>query len=82
MCSKPTVDTKEETIDPLRDKRVVDVLRKQNMEHCFVAPWSFGQEGLEEHRLEIPRAMAMNFKGQFFIAESYNSKVKVFDRRG
>ena len=82
MCSRLTVDTKEETIDPLRDERVVEVLRKQNMEHCFVAPWSFGQVGLEEHRLEIPRAMAMNFKGQFIIAESWNSKVKVFDRRG
>ena len=26
--------------------------------------------------------MAMNFKGQFIIAESVNSKVKMFDRRG
>ena len=82
MCSRPTVDTKEETIDPLRDERVVDVLRKQNMEHCFVAPLSFGQEGVEEHRLKNPCAMAMNSKGQFIIAESCNRKVKVFDRRG
>ena len=82
MCSRPTADTKEETIDPLRDERVVDVLRKQNMEHCFVAPWSFGQEGVKEHRLENPSAMAMNSKGQFIIAETDNSKVKMFDRRG
>ena len=82
MCSRPTVDTKGETIDPLRDERLVDVLRKQNMEHCFVAPWSFGQEGVKEHRLENLCSMAVNSKGQFIIAESYSSKVKVFDRRG
>ena len=81
MCSSPTVDTKEETIDPLRDERVVDVLRKHNMEHCFIAPWSFGQEGVEEH-IRDPSGMAMNSKGQFIIAESDDSEVKVFDRGG
>ena len=76
------VDTEKESIDPLRDERVVEVLRKQSMEHCFVAPWSFGQEGEEEHRLEVPSGMTMNCKGQFIITELYNSRVKVFDRRG
>ena len=80
----PRVDTDEESIDPLRDKRVVEVLLKQGMEHCFVqiATWSFGQEGVEEHRLKNPSGMAMNSQGQFIITESYDSKVKVFDRRG
>ena len=50
----PRVDTEEESIDPLRDKRAVEVLRKQGMKHCFVTPWSFGQEGVEEQRLENP----------------------------
>ena len=78
----PTVDTEEEYINPLRDERVVEVLREQNMEHCFIAPWSFGQEGVEKHRLKNPYGMAMNSKGQFIIAEIDISKVKVFDRRG
>ena len=75
------VDTEEESIDPLRSGRVVEVLRKQSMERCFVAPWSFGHEGLEEHRLKNPRAMAMKSKGHFIITES-DGKVKVFDRTG
>ena len=78
---RPTVDTEEENIDPLHDERVVEVLRKQKMEHCFVAQWSFSQEGVEEHRLKNPRAMAMNSKGHFIITEC-DGKVKVFDRRG
>ena len=77
----PTVDTEEESIDPLRDERVVEVLRKQSMERCFLAPWSFGQEGMEENRLENACGMAMNSKGHFIIAES-DGEVKVFDRRG
>ena len=86
LWMSPTVDTEEESIDPLRDQRVVEILRKQSMEHCFVAQWSFGQEGEEKHRLRNPSGMAMNSKGQFIITEQtendYNSKVKVFDRRG
>ena len=80
----PTVDTEEGNIDPLRDGRLVEVVRKQGMKDCIVksAPWSFGQEGVEEHRLKHPCGMAMNSKGQFIITESDNSRVKVFDRRG
>ena len=82
--TSPSLDTEEESIDPLRDKRVVEVLRKRDMEHCFVeiATWSFGQEGVKEHRLKNSCGMAMNSKGQFSITESNNGKVKVFDRRG
>ena len=83
LWMSPLVYTEEGNIDPLRDERVVDVLREQNMEHCFVAPWSFGQEGVEEHRLSgNPCGMAMNSRGQFIITESDNSNVKVFDSRG
>ena len=77
-----TVDTENGSIDPLRDERLVEVLRKQNMEHCFVAPWSFGQEGKRVHRLRNQYGMAMNSKGQFIITEIDNTKVKVFDKRG
>ena len=76
----PTVDTEEGNIDPLRDGRVVEVLRKQGMEHCFVAPWLFGQGGV--HKLKTPYGMVINSKGQFIITETATNKVKVFDRRG
>lgn len=61
----PRVDAGEESIDPLCDERVVKVLHKQGMEHCFVeiATWPFGQEGEEDHRLKNSCGMAMNSKG-------------------
>jgi len=80
----PLVDTEEGNIDPLRDERVVEVLRKQGMEHCFVGiePRSFHLGGVVDHSLEKPWGMAMNSKGQFIITESKNRQVEVFDRRG
>ena len=77
-----TDDNEEGNIDPLRDERVVEVLRKQGMEHCFVAQWEFGQEGVEEHKLKNPSGITINSKGHFIIIERGNTRVKVFDRSG
>ena len=55
----PAVDIGEDKVDPLRDGRVAKVLRTQEMEHCYV-PWSFGQEGEEEHKLKNARGIATN----------------------
>ena len=52
------------------------------MEHCCVTPWSFGQEGEEEHKLKQPRAIASITKRQFLIADSGDKTVKVFDSNG
>ena len=75
------VDTGEEKVDPLCDERIAKVLQIQGMEHCFV-PWSFGQEGEEEHKLENPWGIASNSDGQFIIADNWNKSVKVFDSSG
>ena len=34
----PFVDTGEDKVDPLRDRRISKALHKVNMEHCFVSP--------------------------------------------
>ena len=73
------VDIGEEKVDPLRDRRVAKVLHKQNMEHCHV-PWSFGQEGEEEHKLKSPRGIATNSSGQFIVGDI--NEVKMFDPTG
>ena len=73
------VDIGEEKVDPLRDRRVAKVLHKQNMEHCHV-PWSFGQEGEEEHKLKSPRGIATNSNGQFIVGDI--NEVKMFDPTG
>ena len=73
----PSVNTGEEQVYPLRNKKVDEVLKKQGMEHCCVKPWSFGQEGEEEHKLKWPGGIATNHRGQFLIADL--KTVKVFD---
>ena len=76
----PAVDIGEDKVDPLRDRRVAQVLSKQGLGHCCVTPWSFGQEGEEEHKLKNPRGIATNSSGQF-IVKDFND-VKMFDPNG
>ncbi|XP_078378076.1 uncharacterized protein LOC144661251 isoform X2 [Oculina patagonica] len=76
----PAVDIGEEKVDPLRDERLTKVLRKQGMEHCCVTPWSFGQEGEEEHKLKQSCGIATNSSGQFIVGDCEDGNVKVFDR--
>ena len=77
----PVIDTGKEKVEVLSDERVTKVLRKQGMEHCCV-PWSFGQEGEEEHKLKDAWGIATNSSGQFIVADDGDHKVKVFDSRG
>ena len=78
----PSVNTGEEQVNPLRNQKVDEVLKKQGMEHCCVKPWSFGQEGEEEHKLKDPLGIATNHRGQFLIADNGDKTVKVFDSNG
>ena len=82
MWTLPDVETGKEKVDPLRNERVVKILTKQGKEHCCVTPWSFGQEGEEEHKLKNPRGIATNHRGQFLIADDGDKTVKVFDSNG
>ena len=77
----PCLKIREERVDPLRDERVAKVLKNQGMEHCCV-PWSFGQEGEEEHKLKNPEGIATNTHGQFIIADDGDKTLKVFDSNG
>ena len=78
----PDVETGKEKVDPLRNERVVKILTKQGKEHCCVTPWSFAQEGEEEHKLKCPYGIATNHRGQFLIADDGDKTVKVFDSNG
>lgn len=69
---------KEVRIDPLRDLKVADVLRKRGKEDVSVL-WSFGQG---DEKLKFPQSIATNTLGNFIIADSGDRKIKVFDRRG
>ena len=78
----PAVNTGEDKVDPLRDGRVTKVLRKQRMDHCYVTPWSFGQEGEEEYKLKKPWGIATNSSGQFIVGDYRDRNFKVFDSSG
>ena len=78
----PSVNTGEEQVNPLRNKKVDEVLKKQGMEHCCVTPRLLGQEGKEEHKLKGPVGIATNAKGQSVIADDMDETVKVFDSNG
>ena len=66
-------------VDPFRDGRVAQVLRKQGMQHCHV-PWSLGHEAEEEHKLTNPRGIATNSSGQFIVGD--RNEVNMFDSNG
>ena len=67
-------------MDPVRDRRVAQVLSKQGMEHCCVTPWSFGQEGKEKHKLKKSRGITTNSSGQLIVGDI--NEVKMFDPNG
>ena len=78
----PCVETGEEKVDPLRDVRVAEILRKQDMMHRFV-PTLIGLASSErEQRIILPRSIASTKKGHFIVAESGDNDIKVFDRSG
>ena len=78
----PCVNTGEERVNPLRNQKVDEVLKKQGMEHCCVTPWLLGEEGEEEHKLKDPCGIATNTKGQLLIADNGDTTVKVFNSNG
>lgn len=78
----PCISFGEEKLDPLRDIRVVKILRKLHKQQCC-AVWSFGQEASEEgHNLKIPQGITTNTRKQFVVADNSNCEIKVFDSKG
>ena len=83
ICSCPLVDTGEDKVDPLRDRRVAKVLEKVGTEHSCVRPLTFGQEGQKENRLTgWAKGIATNSDGQFIVADNGDKTIKVFDNNG
>ena len=78
--SWPCIEIGDEKVDPLRDLRVANTLREQEMGHLCLA-WSFGQEGeTEDQTLQSAFSIATNSFGQFLIVDG--ECVKIFDASG
>ena len=79
----PLIDTGEDKVDPLRDRRVAKVLETVGTKHSCLTPLSFGQEGQRENKLRTPWAgIATNSDGQFIVADDLDKNIKVFDSNG
>ena len=76
----PNVDTGEEKVDLLHDRRLALLLREQGMEQCDLS-WTIGQDGEKEHRIKNPLDIATNSSGQYIVAD-YDLTIKVFDNSG
>ena len=70
----PDVIMGKETVDPLRDERVAQIVRKQGMKHCCVTPWSFGREAERETWLRASNGIATNSSGQFIVGDKNELK--------
>ena len=71
----PSVDIGEDQVDPLRDVRVLQVLKRVNMEHyCITVGLSFDVRCRTSFW-----SMATNTQGQFLIAEKRRKSVRVYD---
>lgn len=76
----PCIKIGNEKVDPLRDSRVANTLRKQEMGHLCLA-WSFGQKGeTEDQKLQSAKSIATNSFGQFLVVDG--ECVKIFDASG
>ena len=81
----PCVDLGKYTVDPLRDFRVTDTIKKEDPEYFRLKTWPLFQEG-EETRMFKDWFITTNTKGQFIIVGTYGYSecilLKVFDRNG
>ena len=63
----PCIDTGEDKIDPLRDCRVVEVLRDADVEEFCITPLELGAYGEEKHKLRLPCIMTTNTRGEILV---------------
>ena len=78
----PCVEIANERVDPLRDSRMANMLRKLDMGDFSLA-WSFGQKDeLEHQRLASATSIATNTLGQFLVVDKRVSCVNLFDASG
>lgn len=70
------VDIGKEKVDPLRDVRVTTILLKP-YKHCRITPWP-----LDPYKVNMPRGITTNTRGQFIVGDQKDLSVKVFNRSG
>ena len=76
-----TIKIGEQSINPLCNRKVAEVLKNVGLQHCCVE-WLLGHNGEEQHRLKYPKRIATNGSGDFLAVDGSDGTIKVFDSSG
>ena len=85
LLLSPCIDTGEDKIDPLRDCRVVEVLRDADVEEFCITPLELGAYGEEKHKLRLPCIMTTNTRGEILALYReffWKCQIEVFSSSG
>ena len=81
----PCIDRGEDKVDPLRDVRITQTIKKEDPQHFLLKTWPFFQEGEKTMNFREWR-ITINSQGQLMIAATDNigesTLLKLFDRNG
>ncbi len=76
------IESAKEKIDPLRDVRVAETLRKLDLGHLCLTRHVDQAVEKEADKLKSARDVATNNQGKIAVVDNGDNKIKVFDRNG
>ena len=82
LLSLPLIGEGKDTINPLHDSRVAEVLCKLDVEQFSVQPLTLGQQDGKDNQLKIPQGIAADSQGRIIVGDEWDCNVKVYDRFG
>ena len=72
----------KDTINPLHDSRVAEILCRLDIEQFSVQPLALGQQDEKDNHLKIPQGTAADSRGRIIVGGERDCDVKVYDRFG
>ena len=82
LLSLPLIGEGKDTINPLHDSRVAEVLCRLDMEQFSVQPLTLGQQDGKDNQLKIPQGIVADSQGRIIVGDEWDCNVKVYDRFG
>ena len=82
LLSLPLIGEGKDTINPLHDSRVAEVLCRLDVEQFSVQPLTLGQQDGKDNQLKIPQGIAADSQGRIIVGDEWDCNVKVYDRFG
>ena len=82
LLSLPLIGEGKDTINPLHDSRVAEVLCRLDVEQFSVQPLTLGQQDGKDNQLKIPQGIAADSQGRIIVGDEWDCNVKVYDGFG